>query len=101
MRPVPIPDHHVPDTWDPEAKTGHRRVVIAPPDGNLTNEEIRPVEAIVYDDPNGLRTITVLVAPEDGDVEVLQAGGHLAISFMSARLAPFAMWMVPPDDGDD
>jgi hypothetical protein len=37
MRPVPIPDPHVP----PLA----RRVVVAAPDGDLTNDHIRPVEA--------------------------------------------------------
>jgi len=42
MRPVPIPDELVPP-W------GERKV-ISPPDGDLLNEEIAPVEAIVSTD---------------------------------------------------
>lgn len=72
MRPAPIPNDAI---WP-----GAVRRVYSAPDGDLLNEEIAPVEALVDDVPSGLRA-SVRCVLEDGDLEKLAAGGHVWISF--------------------
>ena len=64
MIPIPIPDDAVP--------TGCKRFVISPPDGDLTNDRIRSVEAVagIVD---GCTTMAMLIALEPGDLERLRA----------------------------
>ena len=62
MRPIPIPDDLIPE--------GGKRFVISAPDGDLTNDQIRPVEAVAAIDDQGVR-LSMLVALEPGDLERL------------------------------
>jgi hypothetical protein len=83
VRPIPIPDAAV---WN-----GARRVVVAGPDGDLTNDLIRPVEVIEDRSPStGMRVLTALCALDPGDLEALTAGGLVAVSFYGA-LTPFSV----------
>lgn len=61
MRPVPIDETEVP--------LGARRLIVAPPDGDLTNDEIRPVEAVVFSHPSGQRLFAMKVRLDPGDLE--------------------------------
>ncbi|UIU47086.1 hypothetical protein [Microcystis phage MinS1] len=88
MRPTPIPDHEI---WH-----GAHRQVIAPPDGDLTNPDIAPVEALVDRSPNtGVRVLSVRCELEPGDLEQLQAGGTVWLSFFGA-MVPWAATVVAP-----
>lgn len=73
MRPIPIPPEVV---WP-----GAQRRVLGAPNGDLTDDTIRPVEAIVDVPPGlGVPCYTVLAALEPGDLGRLQAGAAVAIS---------------------
>ncbi len=72
MRPVPIPDTAIPE--------GARRVVVAAPDGDLTNPDIAPVEAVAEMD-DGVVWYTVLLTPEGDDADKLLAGHPIVLSF--------------------
>ena len=71
MRPAPIPDQVAPGT---------RRVVMAAPNGDLTDDNIRPVEALVTQEPDA-RWYTVMLVLESGDLELLKAGHPIWLSF--------------------
>ena len=88
MRAVPIPDEAM---WP-----GSRRIVMAPPDGDLTNPDIRPVEMLVdlAESIGGLRYSTRCVL-EPGDLAKLQAGGHVWVSFYGA-VVPFSVDVTGP-----
>ncbi|GEP38869.1 hypothetical protein NPS01_25320 [Nocardioides psychrotolerans] len=73
MRPTPIPDAEV---WE-----GATRLVIAAPDGDLTNPDIAPVEALVDRGPSGARNLSVRCELEDDDLAKLAAGGTIWITF--------------------
>lgn len=88
MRPIPIPDNAIPD--------GCKRFVIAPPDGDLTNPQVAPVEAVagVVD---GQVTMAMLVALEDGDIDrliALRDGGYqpaLWLTMLTNQIPAFAV----------
>jgi hypothetical protein len=71
MRPAPIPDD---DVWD-----GARRIIIAPPGGDMTDPEISSVEVL-------------------GDLDALAAGGTVWVSFYGGILQPFSVDVLPPAD---
>ena len=73
MIPIPIPDNiAVADgAVDLTVPGTLRRVVISPPDGDLTGD-IRPVEALVGLDPAHGTVVTLLIALEDGDLQRLR-----------------------------
>lgn len=82
MRPVPIPDDVV---WP-----GAQRVVMNPPDGDLTGP-IRAVEAVADISPStGVPVLSVRCALEPGDLEKLAAGGHVWVSFYGG-MPPFSV----------
>lgn len=83
MRPTPIPDAEV---WP-----GAVRKVFAAPDGDLTNPDIDACEALVDQSPTtGALNISVRCVLEDGDLEKLQAGGVVWLTFWGA-MVPWAM----------
>lgn len=84
VRPIPIPDELV--------GPGVRRLVIAPPGGDLTNDKIRPVEALAAIVPEGL-CITMLVAMEGDDLDRLAEMRSPAVwlSMYTNQLPPFAV----------
>ncbi len=71
MRPTPIPDEIAPGT---------RRVVVAAPNGDLTDDNIRPVEPLVTEEAGG-RWYTVMLVLEPGDLDLLEAGQPIWLSF--------------------
>ena len=71
MRPAPIPD---------QVSPGTRRVVMAAPNGDLTDDNIRPVEALVTEEADA-RWYTVMLVLESGDLELLEAGHPIWLSF--------------------
>ena len=87
MRPVPIPNEAI---WE-----GATRRVYAAPDGDLTNEVIRPVEVLVDVAGDRTRRINAMCALEDGDLEKLAAGGHVWVSFYGV-LVPFSVDVTGP-----
>jgi len=78
--PVPIPTELV---WP-----GGRRLVIGPPNGDPTDEQIRSVEAIVDADALG-RCFWMRIELEAGDLEQLQADPHFWLVIRGHQLAPF------------
>jgi hypothetical protein len=90
VRPTPIPDSEV---WE-----GAQRHVFAAPDGDLTNPHIAPVEALVDRSPTtGALNISVRVVLEDGDLEKLQAGGVVWLTFWGA-MVPWVLTVAGPAD---
>ena|SRR5437868_2756259 len=88
MRPAPIPDTEV---WP-----GARRLVVSPPDGDLTNLDIAPVEALADRSPStGALNLSVRCVLEEGDLEQLQAGGEVWLTFWG-HMVPFATTVVGP-----
>lgn len=87
MRPAPIPDEAV---WE-----GSQRIVIGPPDGDLTSTGIAAVEAVVDVAPDtGMQRISVRCVLEPGDLEKLSGGGTVWISFYARQLVPFCVDVV-------
>jgi hypothetical protein len=76
VRPVPIPDDLVP--------AGCKRFIISAPDGDLTSDQIRPVEAVagVVD---GQVLMSMLLAMEPGDLDRLRA--------METELGVAGVWL--------
>lgn len=88
MRPIPIPDDLIPP-W------GVRKV-IAPPDGDLLSDEIRPVEAIVGpmlqdDGTMGGIAFTMLIQIEDDDILPMAMAGNRFLLTMQGHVVPFSM----------
>jgi hypothetical protein len=87
MHPAPIPDDAV---WE-----GSHRMVMGPPDGDLTNPDIAPVEVLVdRSSIGGLRYSTRCVL-DPGDLATLQAGGAVWVSFYGA-VVPFSVDVTGP-----
>lgn len=86
MRPTPIPDAEI---WD-----GARRVVIGPP-GNDLNSKVASVEVLLDQSSIGPR-ISARCVLEDDDLESLNAGGTVWVSFYGAQLMPFSVDVQPP-----
>lgn len=83
MRPTPIPDAEV---WD-----GAVRRVLTAPGGDLADPDIAPVEALIDRSPStGAVNLSVRCVLEDGDLEKLQAGGTVWITFWGVMVP----WMV-------
>lgn len=82
MRVVPIPDARV---WN-----GARRTVLLPPDGDMTNEQIAPVEVLADTDELGQR-VCILVELEQGDVQKLTANGQFWLIMYGRQLPVFAL----------
>lgn len=88
MRATPIPDTEV---W-----AGAIRKVFAAPDGDLTNPHIDPCETLVDCSPTtGALNISVRCLLEPGDLEKLQAGGVVWLTFWGS-MVPWAVTVVEP-----
>jgi hypothetical protein len=88
MRATPIPDAEV---WP-----GAVRRVFTPPDGDLTNPIIAPCEALIDRSPiTGAVNISVRCVTEPGDLEKLEAGGVVWLTFWGA-MVPFALTVAEP-----
>jgi len=84
MRPVPIPDTHVPE--------GCKRYVIGAPGGDPTDDTVRPVEVVAGVDPVMGLGQAVLIQLEPGDAERLaECGGHIWLTLYTAQLPVFAI----------
>ena len=83
MRPTPIPDAEVP--------YGSVRIVVAPPDGDLTNPDIAPVEVLAERAADGVSPMFhIRCALDAGDLEQLAAGGNVWLTMWGA-VVPFAV----------
>ena len=65
LHPVPMPDGALAGalTVDPTART----VVVAPPDGDMTNPDIRSVEVLTWTNPESGPWVTIALESEFGD----------------------------------
>jgi len=94
LRPIPIDE-----VW----ADIYQKVVIASPDGDLTNDEIRPVE--VYVGPtilNGemINTFFSKILLEPEDLELIAKGqNHFWLLIHGQRLQPFALAMEVVESG--
>lgn len=79
MRPVPIPDELVGPT--------QRRVVIGPPNGDLTDSSIAPVEALLEHYQDAV-LYSVRIALEPDDIIALGMGSHVWVKFWGV-MPPF------------
>lgn len=90
MRPAPIPDDAI---WE-----GARRMVIAPPDGDLTSTHIAPVEVLLdVAQDSRMPRISARCVLEPGDLDKLRDGGTVWVSFYGTQLMPFSVDVVGPD----
>lgn len=90
MRPAAIPDEAI---W-----AGAHRMVIAPPDGDLTSTDIAPVEVLIdHSEMAGVPRISARCVLEDGDLDKLVAGGTVWVSFYGGQLMPFSVEVVGPE----
>lgn len=82
--PIPIPDECV--------GPGVRRVVIVPPDGDMTNERIRAVEALAGKVDDEYR-ICVLVTLDPGELERLADMPNPAVwlTMLTPQIPPFSI----------
>jgi hypothetical protein len=80
MRPVTIPDELI--------QPGTVRRVFAAPNGDLTDDQIRPAEALIRRGEDDLAVISCMLELEPGDLERLQSGGRVWLT-MVGGLAPF------------
>lgn len=65
------------------------RMVIAPPDGDLTNEKISPAEAIVVRAENETPTYTFVIQLETDDLETIERDGGRFFYTTVGLVAPF------------
>jgi hypothetical protein len=90
MDPTPIPDD--------EVMEDHLRVVIGPPEGtDLTNVDIRPIEALFTVDPHygtGYRTRWV---PTEREIERLKNGEPIWVTQWAKAMVPFNVSMTAED----
>jgi hypothetical protein len=78
---------------DAEVIDGAQRVVIGPPDGDVTGD-IRPVEALVMKhDSMDVPIFCVKIALDDGDIEKLKEKGHFWLSLMGYQMQPFDVFI--------
>ena len=81
MIPTTIPDELI--------KPDSQRHVIAAPNGDLLDDNIRPVEALIErDPPTDLVAIKVRLVLEDGELERLTSGKPVWLTMLGG-LAPF------------
>lgn len=98
MRPIPIPDEII----EKARPIGWQSHVIAAPSGDLLDDKIRPVDALVgvvqYEDGEQALELNVLIELDEGEHEKLaQNGGRFWINF-TGGISPFALNMYDPDD---
>jgi hypothetical protein len=85
MRPIPL---------DIPPPAGFVKRVIAAPDGDLTNDQIRPVEAFVGVGEDGIPRYIMCILLEPEDLERIKAGIHYFwLTVLGTRLSPFDMVM--------
>lgn len=80
MRPMMIPDELV--------QPGSVRRIVAAPDGDLTNDDIRPVESLITEGSGGLAQLSMMLELEDGELEHITAGGKIWLTMLGG-IAPF------------
>lgn len=85
MRPTTIPDTEI---W-----TGAQRIIVSPPDGDLTNNTIRPVEMLA-EQVHGVPVYSARCILEPGDLETLQDGGNVWLTFYGI-VVPFSVTVSP------
>lgn len=84
MIPMVIEDNEV---WE-----GARHRIISPPDGDLDNEKIGPVDAVI-DLVDGTPRFNMKLRFEEGELERLQNGGHIWVS-MWGHVVPWCAQVV-------
>lgn len=93
MKPTAIPSAEV---W-----AGAERVVISPPNGDLTDDAIRAVDALVdvveVRGHGHARRFAMRIALEPGDLERLAAGEPFWLSIMAMQLPPFDIGFAQED----
>lgn len=87
MRITPIPDNEI---WP-----GACRIVMGPPAGHDPTGDIRALE-MVAEIVRGRPTYSARCVLEDGDLETLQAGGVVWLTFYGG-VAPFSVTVAPID----
>lgn len=70
-----------------EVEPSAEQQVIGPPDGDLTNNEIRAVDVITTFDEQGPK-ISMFFKPDAEDLEVLQKGGIVQFTWWGDHLHP-------------
>lgn len=87
MFPVTIPDELVLE--------GSVRRIIAAPDGDLTNDDIAPVESLIRRADDGVSALLMMqLKLEPGELELLQNGGNVWLTMWGA-VVPFNVCVLP------
>lgn len=84
MRPVPVPDEFA-------ELPGFRRVVVSPPDGDLLNPVIAPVEMLADIVRGDVVRMSAMCQLDADDLAKLQAGGYVWVSFYGGHVIPFSV----------
>ena len=83
MQPTPIPDELI--------EPGTVRRVISAPNGDLLDDNIRPVDTLISrDEPTQLAAFRMRLVLEDGELERLQAGKPVWLTMLGG-VAPFSV----------
>lgn len=88
MRVSTIPDNEI---W-----AGATRIVMGPPEGHDPTGDIRPLEMLT-EIVIGHHAYSARCVLEDGDLEILQAGGTVWLTFYGG-VAPFSVTVAPAAD---
>lgn len=80
MRPTMIPGELV--------RPGTVRQIVSAPDGDLTNDQIRPVEALIKRGEADLAELSMMLELEEGELEHLANGGKIWLTMLGG-IAPF------------
>jgi hypothetical protein len=84
---------------DDEIWAGATRIVMNPPDGDLTNPTIRAIEMLADRAPDGTQTFSARCVLEPEDLAALQAEGTVWITFYGG-VPPFSVTVQPSTGGD-
>lgn len=89
MRPVPVPESVI------RARPWAVTKVFAAPNGDLTDDQIRPVEVLVDPHTTHGPALRIYAALDAGDLEVLAAGGYVEITLNTMALPVFSLAVGP------
>jgi len=86
--PISLPDTHL-EYMKQACPTAVRRV-IAPPDGDLLNPEISPIDIVITMEPSDGPKIHTFWKPNEFEIDCLRRGGIIEFTWMGDHLHPIS-----------
>lgn len=88
MRPIPIDEADAHKISQRNGGVLYNKVVMAAPNGDLLDDDIRPVEAVVYEGDDA-KMFAMVIALEDNDLLKLQSNGGKILVTMVSGVVPY------------